>query len=131
MLTDQGIPFVIKMPGGIAEYPLNVGPMAEFVILVDEARADAAHSALDAMKQEIDSLADDIDDPESEQGRELFFKRRSVTPTEFQIAMAGIVGSLGLGLVLTAQGNDDQVISGVILVVAAIVGAAVSWRFRA
>ena len=67
ILRDEGIPYVIRSEGGIAEHPVAVGPMGEFVALVPEERADDARAVLGAATASVpfeeDEQEDDGDQP--------------------------------------------------------------------
>ncbi len=82
ILRDEKIPYVIRSEGGIAEHPLTVGPMGEFIVLVSEDEADRARALLQEVQADEKPLEPDQED-ELDQPVGLFSSlRRKPTPAQ-------------------------------------------------
>jgi hypothetical protein len=102
ILRDDGIPYVIKSPGGIAEHPLTVGPMAEFIVLVPDEYSARASVLVEAADEIAPDLDDGHDDEEQFSGGILRRMNSPPTMTDRLIfrSFAVVAGAGGLALIL-------------------------------
>ena len=81
ILREERIPYVVRSEGGIAEHPVTVGPMGEFIVLVPPEHATQAEALLREVEEETPVDTDEEDDSGQPVG--LFSRiRREPTPAE-------------------------------------------------
>ena len=114
VLSEEGIPYVVRSEGGIAEHPLTVGPMGQFIIFVP--REEAAHAA-DLLSQ-VDAApsADEAIDDQREEPLGLLSRiRRDPSPKDKRAYLWMGVVSAAAGVLLLMQWPSPAVIFGVLL----------------
>jgi hypothetical protein len=125
-LEAEGVQFLIKTPHGISKYPFSVGPMAEFVVFVDNARAEDTRTLLDSLQASVDTDPSSVD-PHGYEGQKLFFKpRRDVTRSEMWVMVASVGVFTGLGFTVSG-GRVGWVMGAVVILVSIFVGVR-AWR---
>ena len=118
ILRDEGIPYVIRSEGGIAEHPVTVGPMGEFIVLVPREHAEHAQTLL--MEVEEEAPLDSDEEDESGKPVGLFSSvRREPTPAERRRYLwVGIVSGV-VGIILLFVGSPSIRLLGLLLLVIA------------
>ena len=117
ILREERIPYVIRSEGGIAEHPITVGPMGEFIVLVPEEHAERAAPLLQQV-QEAEPPETDADEAEEDPLRTTLGLR---TPTERDkriTLVLAIVCAMG-ALALLAQFPDGEIVFGILLLLMA------------
>ena len=122
-LRDAAVPFLVKSPNGIAEYPFTVGPMAHFQILVARDNAETARDILNGLQ--LPHTGEDPVGSNLDERRFSSHARRTVSRSQFWISLAWLCAFVGAGFMVSAGDSRPVAISGALLVLLGLVAIVV------
>ena len=116
ILREEGIRYVVRSEGGIAEHPITVGPMGEFVVLVSPGDADRVRALLAQVESATPLDADDEGVEEDTPPRTLL-GIRPPSPREQRAFLVFGVASAAGGLALILWAGEKWTVIGIVLLV--------------
>ncbi len=112
MLRDEGIRYVVRSEGGIAEYPITVGPMGEFVVFVSAEDASRARALL----AQVESAAPFAEDEDLDNTpAKTFLGVRTPTAREKKAFLFLGLASAAGGLALILWAGEGWTVIGILL----------------
>ena len=117
VLRNEGIPFLVRSEGGIAEHPITVGPMGEIAIVVAEKDASRAKDLLEEV--EASANADEANVQDENEGEPTGFlskaRRRPSAKQKLATLVSGVL-LFAAGLIMLFQYPSPIVVIGSLLV---------------
>ena len=115
ILREEQIPYVVRSEGGIAEHPITIGPMGEFIVLVPAEHGTRARALL----HEVDE-AEPVDGWEEDEPTEsatglLSSARRRASPQTKRLYRWIGPALLVVGLVLVFQYPSGMTLLGALM----------------
>ena len=119
VLRNEGIPFLVRSEGGLAEHPVTVGPMGEFIIVVSEEHAAQAKDVLEEVEASANAHGANAEDENEGEPIGLLSKaRRPPSPTEKRAALVGGILLFAAGVTMMLQYPSPIVVFGGLFILA-------------